>query len=100
MRNLALALAATAFFSAAGFAQDASAPPHYTTAETPLGTILDDPSARAVLEKAMPGISTNPQIEMARSMTLKTIQQFAPDQFTDAKLAEIDAGLTQLPAQQ
>jgi para-nitrobenzyl esterase len=98
MRNLALALAATAFFSAAGFAQDAPALAHYTTAETTLGTLLDDPSAKAVLEKAMPGISTNPQIDMARSMTLKMIQQFAPDQFTDTKLAEIDAGLTQLPA--
>jgi hypothetical protein len=46
----------------------------------------------------MPGMSSNPQIDMARSMTLKQVQGFAPDQFTDETLAKIDADLAKIPA--
>jgi para-nitrobenzyl esterase len=46
----------------------------------------------------MPGFSGNPQIDMARSMTLKQIQQFAGDQITDDVLAKVDADLAKIPA--
>jgi para-nitrobenzyl esterase len=46
----------------------------------------------------MPGMSTNEKIEMARSMTLKQVQQYAPDQFKDETLAKIDADLAKIPA--
>jgi para-nitrobenzyl esterase len=46
----------------------------------------------------MPDFSTNPQTSMARPMTLKGIQSYAPDQITDAVLAKIDADLAKLPA--
>ena len=44
-----------------------------------------------------PGFSTGDQIDMARSLTLKAIQQYAPDRFTDQALAQIDADLAKLP---
>jgi hypothetical protein len=70
---------------------------HYTTSETSIGTLLDDPAACAVINKHVPGFSSKPQIDMARPMTLKGIQQYDPATYTDKVLAEIDADLAQLP---
>ena len=70
----------------------------YTTADTDIGTWLDDPAARAVVDAHMPEFSKNPQTDMARPMTLRAIQAYAPDQITDAVLAKIDADLAKLPA--
>jgi para-nitrobenzyl esterase len=43
------------------------------TIDTTLGTLLDDPKAKAVMEQQMPGISSNPMVAMARGMSLKMI---------------------------
>ena len=75
----------------------ASAANHYSVAATPMGVLLDDPAAKAVLDKHMPGMSTSPQIGMARGMTLKTMQQYSPAQITDPILTAIDADLAALP---
>lgn len=91
----ALALA-TAALSAPAWADPA--PAHYTTADTEIGTLLEDPAAKAILDKHIPGMTGNSQIEMARAMTLRSIQQYAPNDLTDAKLAEIDADFAKLPA--
>ncbi|EZP74116.1 hypothetical protein BV96_00204 [Sphingomonas paucimobilis] len=68
----------------------------YSTAETDIGTLLDDPAAKAIVEKHIPGLTTNEQIDMARGMTLKVVQQYSPDEVTDARLAAIDADLAKL----
>jgi hypothetical protein len=94
------ALACTSIFSAA-IAQtppaSQAAPTHYTTADTDIGTLLDDPAAKAILDKYAPGFTSEPQVDMARSMTLKSIQQYAPDRFSDKVLSDIDAALAKLP---
>lgn len=72
--------------------------PVYTTARTPLGTLLDAPAARAVLEKHLPELLESEQIEMARGLTLKALQQYAAEVVTDEKLAAIDADLQKLPS--
>jgi hypothetical protein len=69
----------------------------YSTSQTTIGTLLDDPAARAVLDKYLPSVSHGDQIDMARSMTLKDIQQFSPDVITDQILAQVDAELAKLP---
>ncbi len=43
------------------------------TLDTTLGTLLDDPQAKAVLEKYLPGISSNPLAAMAKGMSLRMI---------------------------
>lgn len=43
------------------------------TLDTTLGTLLNDPNAKAILEKYLPGISKNPMVEMAKGMTLNMI---------------------------
>ena len=100
IRNvLAIALLATSVAPSAVLAQSAAiaAAGAYSTTETDIGTLLDDPAAKAVLDKILPGFATNPQIEMARPMTMKSIQQYAADQLTDEKLAAVDAELAKLP---
>lgn len=70
---------------------------HYSTTSTEIGVLLDDPAARAVLDKHIPGMTTNEQVDMARSMTLKSIQQYSPDIITDTVLAAVDADFAKLP---
>jgi hypothetical protein len=94
---LALGLVVAAAASVA-FAQPAAAPTadHYSTSTTPIGSLLDDPAAKAVLVKYIPQVVSNPQIDMARGMTLKDTQQYAPDMVSDDVLAKIDADLVGL----
>jgi hypothetical protein len=72
-------------------------PAQYSSSQTKIGTLLDDPAARAVLDKYLPSVSHGDQIDMARSLTLKDIQQYAPDVITDQILAQVDAELAKLP---
>ncbi|HXD02895.1 MAG TPA: hypothetical protein VN627_06265 [Novosphingobium sp.] len=100
---IAAALAAITLPAAAGAtepaktaAQAPAAKQAYTTADTDIGTLLDDPAAKAIVEKYIPGLTTNPQVDMARAMTLKAVQAYAPDEVTDERLAKIDADLAKL----
>ena len=70
---------------------------YYTTSTTDIGTLIDDPAAHAIVDRHLPGVLSGDQIDMVRSMTLKAIQQFAPDRITDQALADIDAELAKLP---
>jgi hypothetical protein len=69
----------------------------YSTSATDIGTLLDNPATHAVLDKHLPSVTHGDQIDMARSMTLKDIQQYAPDVITDQVLAEVDAELAKIP---
>ncbi|MHB8132601.1 MAG: hypothetical protein ACYDH1_00140 [Anaerolineaceae bacterium] len=40
------------------------------TLDTTLGTLLDDPQAKKILEQYVPGLAANPMIAMAKGMTL------------------------------
>jgi hypothetical protein len=93
MKKLILAAAVFAMAPLPAFAQTA-----YSSSTTEIGALLDDPAAKAVLEKHIPGMTTNDQVDMARGMTLKDIQQYSPDQITDKVLAEVDADLARLKA--
>ena len=88
-------LAALAF----GFASaPAMAAPAYSTADTDIGTLLDTAETKAILDKHMPGFSTNEQVAMARPMTLRAVQPMVPDQIKVEMLDAIDADLAKLPA--
>ncbi len=67
------------------------------TSDSTIGEILDNPGAKAVFKKHLPEMADNPQIEQARTMTLKSLQQYAPT-LTDDKLKEIDADLAKASA--
>jgi hypothetical protein len=43
------------------------------TLDTPLGVLLDHPQAKPIIEKNLPGISTNPMVAMVKGLTLNMI---------------------------
>jgi len=69
----------------------------YTTAKTKIGVILDNPKLCEIVDKHVPGLSKRGQIGLARSMTLKQLQNYS-EEFSDPVLAKIDAEFSQLPA--
>jgi cytochrome P450 len=69
----------------------------YSTAETKIGSLLADPAAKAVLDKYFAGLSSDKRIGMAKGMTLRAVQKFAPEKFTAEALDAADAELARLP---
>lgn len=43
------------------------------TLDTTLGTLLDNPQAKTVMEQYVPGISTNPMLGMIKGLTINMI---------------------------
>jgi hypothetical protein len=84
--------------SGPSLAQSGTASAALSSATTTIGDLLDNPASRAVLEKHLPDVVNSDQIDMARGMTLRDIQQYSADVVTDAKLAAIDADLARLVA--
>lgn len=67
------------------------------TRDTTLGEILDDPQAKAVLDKHLPGVADNPMVGMARGMSLNMVlalpqakQLGLTEEKADELLAEIN----------
>jgi hypothetical protein len=62
------------------------------TLETTLGTLLDDPKSRAVVDQYVPGISSNPMVAMVKGMSLTnllSIPQAAQFGLTKEKVEQI-----------
>jgi uncharacterized membrane protein len=95
--TLAMLAAPATLAATPASAAEAAAATGLSVETTDLGTLLDNPGAKAVLTKHLPDIVGNEQIAMARGMTLKQLQQFAGDMVTDQKLAAIQADLEKLP---
>ena len=93
---LAVSSAAPAF-AGVGTSAPASTPA-FTTSGSDLGTLLDNPATKAVVVKYLPNIAANPQLGLARSLTLRQLQAYAPEKLSDDTLAKIDADLAQVPA--
>lgn len=91
---LVVAAVATPAFSADAPTPAAAA--KFTTAGSSMGDLLDNPAAKAVLEKHVPQLVANPQMAMARALTLKQIQGYAGDAVSDDLLAKIDADLAKI----
>ncbi len=84
--------------TASSSASSSSAKAYYTVDDSTIGDLLDNPETKAVLDKDIPGMSANPQIDMARGMTLRAVQHYSPDTMTDELLAKVDADLAKVPA--
>jgi hypothetical protein len=74
----------------------AIAAPAYTISDTDIGTLLDDPQARAILDKHIPGFSKREQIEQARPFTMNFIKNFPQADISDEMLKGIQADFDQL----
>ena len=71
----------------------------FTSAETEIGRMFDDPEARAIIDQHIEGFSTADRAHLTRPFTLKFIQKYAPEMVTEAALADIDADLAKLAKQ-
>lgn len=92
-KHFAAAAIALCLLPAVASAQ--TAPATYSTSST-VGDLLANPDAKAVLVKDAPGL-VNDQLSMASSMTLVSLQQYAPQLLTDAVLAQINTDLAKVP---
>ena len=43
------------------------------TLDTPLGTLFDHPQAKPILDKYLPGVSTNPMVGMLKGFTITAL---------------------------
>ena len=43
------------------------------TLDTTVGQLLDNPQAKAILDKYVPGVSTNPMVGMVRGMSINSL---------------------------
>ncbi len=101
MKTTLFALGLTALLAMPALAQAPAAPPApaYSVAATTIGDLLDKPALKAVFEKHLPEIVSNPQIDQGRALTLPEIVQYVPEIVTPAKLEAIDTELKALPPQ-
>jgi hypothetical protein len=80
-------------------AQAPAKEPKYSSSATALGTLLDDPASKAILEANVPSnMFANPAVPMFRGMTLKQLQSFAPVILSDEVLSKIDSDFAKLGA--
>lgn len=72
--------------------------PGNSTSTVTIGEFMENPKLKPILDKHLPGFSSNGQVGMARGMTLRSIQAYSPDTLTDEALGKIDADVATLPA--
>ncbi len=61
--------------------------------DAPIRDLLNNPATLAVLQRDLPGMMDNPQLDMVKSMSLRQIAQFPEAHLDDAKLGLIQADL-------
>lgn len=90
----ALALIASPAAAAAPV-QDAAAPAAAAkfTVDTPIEQIAADPKAKAVLDAAVPGLTTHAMYDQFKSMSLTQLQPMSGGQLTDEQIAKVKEGL-------
>jgi len=64
--------------------------------DSKLGELIANEKTKAILEKFMPGMSTHPQLSMAKGMSLKMIAAFPQSGLTPDKLKAIGAELAKV----
>jgi len=86
----AVAVAQTAPDAPAG---DAAKPAAKFNLDTPIGELLANEAAKAVLDKELPGLTQLPQLEMIKGLGLKQLQPYSDGKLTDELLAKTEASL-------
>ncbi|HEY0624586.1 hypothetical protein [Sphingomonas sp.] len=61
--------------------------------DTPIGELLANEAAKAVLDKELPGLTQLPQLEMIKGLSLRQLQPYSDGKLTDELLAKTETGL-------
>ncbi|MEN3745934.1 hypothetical protein TPR58_02055 [Sphingomonas sp. HF-S3] len=64
--------------------------------DTPIQDLYADPAAKAVMDKHLPGLTTIPQYEMIKAISLRQLQPYSDGKLTDALLAAVEADLVKI----
>jgi len=72
-------------------------PPARFSTLTTVEALLASPPARAVLERRLPGFTTDSRVQDALRMTLREIAPYAPSIFTEEMLKTLDEDLRAIP---
>ena len=94
--SLGVAAAGATFAQTPAPAPDVNTPAAKTGAPSvdwPIGDLLADPGAHAVLAKDLPALLTSDGLDMIKGMSLRNISQYPQAQIDDAKLASLQADL-------
>lgn len=62
--------------------------------DTPIGTLIDHEKTRAVLDKHLPGLSTDKNLDKFRQMSLREFQPYTGGKLTDKMLEEVAKDLS------
>jgi hypothetical protein len=87
-------LVAVPAFAQAPAAAPAAAAGKFSVETTPIGTIIANPAAKAVLEKEVPALSA--YYDQIKEMTLAQLAPMSQGAIDDTKLKAIQAGLDQV----
>ena len=79
----------------AGAQDGAAAAVHYTL-DTPIKVLVADPAAKAVLDKDLPGMSSDENLPKFEDKSLRQLQPLTGGQLTDALMTEVGADLAAL----
>jgi hypothetical protein len=66
------------------------------TIDSKMGELLANPKGKAVLERHMPGISANPQMAMAKGMSLKMLAPMSGGRITAPMLKAVEEDLKKI----
>jgi alpha-L-rhamnosidase len=72
-------------------------PPARLSTRTTIEALLADRQARAVLDRRIPGFTTDPRVEQALQMSLRDVAPYAPNVFTEEMLKNLDEDLAAIP---
>jgi hypothetical protein len=70
--------------------------PMAITLDTTLGTLLDNPQARAILDKHLPGVSSNMMVGMIKGVSLNNILAMPQAAQLGITKAKVDAMLVEV----
>lgn len=79
----------------AGAQDNAAAAVHYTL-DTPIKVLVADPAAKAVLDKDLPGMSSDENLPKFEDKSLRQLQPLTGGQLTDTLMTEVGADLAAL----
>ena len=64
---------------------------------TMISDLLANPATKTIVEKDLPGLTADPRLEQAMSMTLTDIEPYSDGKITDAVLAKVQADFDAIP---
>jgi hypothetical protein len=70
--------------------------PKALSSRSPIVELCANPQAKAVLDQDLPGLTTRPEFDFFKHMSLQTLKSMSRGKMTDEDVAKVDADLAKL----